>query len=270
MPSVSLPVAVLASGAISAGTSLLGGLNSSKAATQAADVQSQAANQAAQNQLAEFGQIRSDLAPFRDAGSGAISTLAPLIGTAPGTNPLTAPLTRPFAPTLAQLQQTPGYQFVLDQGQKAVTNSFAAQGLGSSGAALKGAANYAEGLAGTTFQQQFQNYLAQNQQIYNMISGQGNLGENAAAQTGALGTQNTLAANNFATSGAAATAGGIVGSANALNSALSGISGAGSSTGLLLALNQGGLFGKSAGTAGSSGGSGGGNTLTSPVFDDSF
>lgn len=268
MPEISTGTAILGGGALQAVSGLLGGANSSNAATQAAQVQATAAHEAAQNQLAEFGQIRSDLAPFRDAGSGAISTLAPLIGTAPGTNPLTAPLTRPFAPTLAQLQSTPGYQFVLDQGQKAVTNSFAAQGLGSSGAALKGAANYAEGLAGTTFQQQFQNYLAQNQQIYNMISGQGNLGENAAAQTGALGTQNTLAANNFATSGAAATAGGIVGSANALNSALSGVSGAGSSTGLLLAFNQGGLFGKSGGAAGSSGG--GGNTLTSPVFDDSF
>ncbi len=58
------------------------------------------------------------------------------------------------------LSQTPGYQFALDQGLKATQNGFAAQGLASSGAAMKGGAQFAEGLASQTYNQQLQNYLA--------------------------------------------------------------------------------------------------------------
>ncbi len=55
----------------------------------------------------------------------------------------------------ATLRQTPGYQFALSQGLQATQNSAAARGLGVSGAALKGAATFATGLADNTYQQQF-------------------------------------------------------------------------------------------------------------------
>jgi hypothetical protein len=59
--------------------------------------------------------------------------------------------------TEAELVQTPGYQFNLSQGLRAAQNSAAARGLGVSGAALRGAANYATGLADSTYQNQFAN-----------------------------------------------------------------------------------------------------------------
>lgn len=242
MPSISIPAAV-AIGGLGAAGSLASGLLSSGAAKSAAKTQAQAAQFADQQQLAMFQQIQANLSPFTQLGTGAASKLASLTGTGPGGNPLIAPLTAPFQPTQAQLAATPGYQFVLNQGLQGVQNSYAAQGLGSSGAALKGAANYAEGLAGTTYQQQFQNYLNQNQQIANLISGQITTGENAAAMTGSLGTQNTLAANNFLTSGAAATAAGTVGATNALTSSLSNLTGTAGNAALLLALNNQGMFG---------------------------
>lgn len=53
----------------------------------------------------------------------------------------------------AALAQTPGYQFALNQGQRAVERGLAARGLAGPGGALaKGSADYAEGLAGTTWQ----------------------------------------------------------------------------------------------------------------------
>ncbi len=70
-----------------------------------------------------------------------------------------APMTPQQAASNA-LSQTPGYQFALDQGLKATQNGFAAQGLASSGAAMKGGAQFAEGLASQTYNQQLQNYLA--------------------------------------------------------------------------------------------------------------
>jgi hypothetical protein len=68
-------------------------------------------------------------------------------------------------PTQAQLEATPGYKFTLQQGLESVQNSAAARGLGSSGAALKGAATYVTGLADQTYQNNF-NDMAQVAQGY--------------------------------------------------------------------------------------------------------
>jgi hypothetical protein len=164
----------------------------------------------------------------------------PQAGTAAG-NPLTAPLTAPFQPTMAQLAATPGYQFTLGQGLQATQNAYAAQGLGTSGPALKGAANYAEGLAATTYQQQFQNYLQQNQQIANILGAQVQQGQAAAAGTGAGALTTGSTAGQSLLAAGTAQAAGTVGVANALTGATSTLGNAG----LLYALTGGapGIFG---------------------------
>jgi hypothetical protein len=198
---------------------------SSNASSKAAKSQQQAAETAAQAQLQQFHETKDILAPYVSAGLGAQTQLQELTGTNVGGNPLTAALTAKFNPTMEDLAKTPGYQFALDQGLQATQNSYAAQGLGVSGAAMKGAANYAEGLASTTYQQQFQNYLAQNQQIANILGGQVTTGENAAATTGSLGQQAASTAAGLTTSGAAAGAAGIMGSANAYANGLNNLGG---------------------------------------------
>lgn len=211
-------------GATIAGGAALGGAGiSAIGATSAAGTQSKAATNAAQLQANEFSQVRNDLQPYISAGASALPQLENLTGTNPGGNPLTAPLTAPFNPTITQLEQTPGYKFTLDQGLKSTQNSYAAEGLGQSGAAMKGAADYAEGLAGTTFQQQFQNYLNQNSQIYNMVGGIAGSGQNAAAGTGALALNNTAQINALNTAGANASAAGTVAATNAAGNALTSI-----------------------------------------------
>lgn len=234
--------AIIGAGVLGAGASVASGAIGASAAKSAAKTQAAAANNAAQAQLQMFHEQEANLAPYVTAGTSAMGELQGLTGTNAGGNPLTAPLSAPFQPTMAQLARTPGYQFTLQQGLESTQNSYAAQGLASSGAAMKGASQYAEGLASTTYQQQFQNYLAQNQQIYNMLSGQANLGENAAAMTGQMGMQAQTTANQLTTSGAAASAAGTIGSANALTGALGGLTGSASNTALLLALNNSGMF----------------------------
>ncbi len=237
MPSISLPIALGVTAAAGVGSAVIG----ASAAKSAAKTQAQAADTASGNTLAMFNQTKADLSPFVSAGTGAVNELTAQL----------PELTKTFDPTMAQLEQTPGYQFSLDQGLKATQNGFAAQGLATSGAALKGGAQYAQGLASTTFQQQFQNYLAQNQQKYNMYMGQSQLGENAAAMTGQQGLTATGQAGNFLTSGAAASAAGTVGAANAITGGLSNIG----SIGQLYAMSNNGLFGgTSGGTAGGSAG----------------
>jgi len=60
---------------------------------------------------------------------------------------------------LATLENTPGYQFALQQGNAAITAADAASGKTSSGNEKIALANYNQGLAGTTYQNYIQNLL---------------------------------------------------------------------------------------------------------------
>lgn len=202
------------------------------AAQSAAQTQANAAQNAAASQMQMFHEMQANLEPFRQGG---LTGLNQLISALPS-------LTKPFNPTMDQLAQTPGYQFALQQGMQGTQNSFAAQGLGNSGAALKGAANYATGLASQTYQQQFGNYMAQNQQIYNMLGGLTQTGLSAATGTAQLGMQAQTQANNFMTSGAAAQAAGMIGSANAINAGIGGVSNSLSQWGMLNFMKNSGMF----------------------------
>lgn len=74
MPSVSIP------SIIGAGASIGGSLISAGGASDAANAQLQAAQAAQQTQLQMYQQTRSDLAPFMNAGSSALSQLASIFG----------------------------------------------------------------------------------------------------------------------------------------------------------------------------------------------
>lgn len=147
--------------------------------------------------------------PYNQAGQAATNALTAQL---PG-------LTAPISVDQATLNQTPGYQFSLNQGLKSVQNSAAARGLGSSGAAMKGAASYATGLADNTYQNQFNDILQSRQNTYNMLAGQQSQGENAAAQTGNIGSNLAQGAANSLTQAGTAQAAGLTGAANSLTNA---------------------------------------------------
>lgn len=256
--------ALLGSSLLGGVTSLIGGGKGASAAEQAAQDQAQAAEQATAVQEAEFQQVQQLLTPFVNYGTQALPQISQLTGTAPGTNALTAPLTSPlqtswptFQPTMAQLEQTPGYQFTLGQGLLTTQSGYAAQGLGRSGSAMAGAEQYATGLASTTYNQQFNNYLAQVQQqmgqtslalsqraqIYNMLTGQAQTGLQAAGALGGVGTQTAQAVGQNIQTAGAAQAAGAVGAAQAQVSGMTGASNSLSNAALMYAMNQAGLFG---------------------------
>ena len=192
--------------AIGVGGSLVSGLLGKSSAKTAADQQTTAANNALAVQQAQQAQTRADLLPYNTAGQQTVGTLQQQLPY----------LTSAFNPTMAQLAATPGYQFALQQGQQAVTNSNAAKGLGVSGAALRGAADYATGLADNTYMNQFNVDQANKTNAYNKLMGLINTGENAAAQTGSLGQQSAANSGNLITSAGNAQASGTVGGNNAL------------------------------------------------------
>ena len=135
--------------------------------------------------------------------------------------------------TQAELEQTPGYQWNLAQGLKAVQGAAAARGLGVSGASLKGAGTYATGLADSTYktqfdigQKRFEDYLALNtgQQgnltnQFNRVNALATLGQNAAAQTGTQGTALANQAGSYINQAGLAQAAGTQGVTNALTGA---------------------------------------------------
>ena len=208
-----------------AGAGVVGGVASgalgASASKSAANTQAQAANYAADLQNQQFGQIRDSLKPYMDLGSGQIPNLMALLQS--------GQLNRPFQfdPTMAQLEQTPGYQFTLQQGLKGVDNAAAAKGLGLSGAQMKGISDYTTGLASQTYQQQYNNALQTfmsnygiNSDMYNRLSGLVGLGQNSAVGVGNAGMQTAANVGNTLMAGANASAAGQVGAANAISNGI--------------------------------------------------
>jgi hypothetical protein len=115
-----------------------------------------------------------------------------------------------------QIEQTPGYQFSVDQAMNAIQHSAAARGTLLSGGLMKNLGSYiANSVAGPAYQQQVGN-------LYNLAG----LGQNAAAMTGNAGSQYANAATGLYTGIGNAQAAGQVGAANAWNTGLGGVASA--------------------------------------------
>ena len=138
----------------------------------------------------------------------------------------TGPTNATAAAATSALQNYPGYQFGLQQGNLAQQQSAASQGLLLSGSQLQAAQTFGQNYA---LQNAWNPYISQ-------LSSLSGLGENAAATTGQIGAstganvaQTQLAAGQAAASGA-------VGSANAITSGLSAATNTGANSGLMYAL----------------------------------
>ncbi|WP_186035150.1 DNA transfer protein p32 [Burkholderia gladioli] len=253
---------------VGAATGLAGAAVSSSASKSAADTQADAANRAADLQNQQWQQTQANLKPYLQLGTSAISPLLAAMGynvtqngdgtySFNGTNPSNILQQQFTAPTEAQAQATPGYQFTLNQGLKSVQNSAAARGLGTSGAALKGASTYATGLADSTYNDVFNRALQTFNTNYssaannvNRLAGLVGNGQNAASTNGTLGAAAAGNIGNTLTSGANAIASGTVGSANALTNALGGIGSNALTYGLLTNNAGGGTSGGAIGIPG--------------------
>jgi len=245
-------------GGIAAGVGAIGGaMISSNGAQDAADTQAGASRYVADLQNNQWTQTQQNLKPFLDLGTNAINPLLRAMGLDSNWN--TDPsniLNQTFtAPTLAQAQQSPGYQFTLQQGLKAAQNSASARGLGASGAALRGASDYATGLADSTYNDVFSralntfntNYGSAANRVNRLWSLVGS-GQNAAATAGSLGASTMNSIGDTLMGGANAAAAGRVGSSNAVAGGLNSLGGIALMGGYM---PNGGMYGS--GSAGSSG-----------------
>lgn len=218
--------------ALMAGGTLLGGLMSSNAASDAADTQAGAANQAAILQSNQYNQNVARESPWVNAGSNALGTLQALLG-AGGTN---GPLTRQFTPEM--YQKSPAFNFLLNNGLNAITNQASATGGVGGGNTLKALMNYGTGLADTDYQQQLGNYTNWQDQVYNMLNGISNQGLNAANSLNSNGTQSAALQGSDLIGAGNALAAGQVASGNAWGNALTNMGNMGMYAGLMSSMNQ--------------------------------
>lgn len=182
--------AILGAGAIAGVSGIAGSAMASGAQTSAAD-------QAAKTQRDIYASNKGMLQPWNDAGFKAYGTLNDLLGV--GGNSATMQKT---------LEGLPGYQFTRDQGLKATQSGYAARGLGTSGGALKGAANYATGLADQTYGNQV-----------NRLQASANTGASAGAALAGVGTTAGAGIAGSQIAGGNAAAAGYNGIANSVGNA---------------------------------------------------
>jgi hypothetical protein len=216
-------------------SSIVGGVLGSNAAQGAAGALESGATKAgqleAQNQTAANAAQQTALSNVTAAEQPYQS-----VGTT-GANALNQYVQNGFtAPTLQQAEQTPGYQFALQSGTNAIDENAAANGTlmsGNTGTALE---QYGQNLGQNAYQQTYQNALNAYQTNVGAAQGAVNSG---LTSTGQLSSANLGVAGNTAnidlTSAqeqaqqlnnyAQAQAGGILGSSNAIQGAISGAMG---------------------------------------------
>lgn len=202
-----MPLAGIAAASI--GGSLVGGLfgksaadTQAQAAQQAAALEAQDQQKALQFQQQVFDTQQAEQQPWMNAGKGALTSLQGLL--APG-GQLTQQFGQFQAPTLAEAEQNPGYQFALQQGEQALQAGAAAQGNLLSAGTQKGLVNYGQQAgqqdyqqvynnALNAYQQNFNTFNTNQQNMFNRYASLAGLGQQAASTAGAQAGQ---AANNY-------------------------------------------------------------------------
>lgn len=183
----------------------------------AANKQAGAQNNATNSQNARYGQIQSNSQPYMTAGANATSQLADLMGTSGNTGAANyGYLQQQFNPTQDQLQNYPGYQFQLQQGGQALTNSQTPQSGALSGSTLKNLMGFNQGLAASNYNNYFNQFQTQQNNIFNRLNNVAGLGQSAAAGVGNSGTQLGIGAAQSTAAAGASQAGGIVGASNSI------------------------------------------------------
>lgn len=211
------------------GGAIIGGVASNaaagkgaKAADKASDLSNQQYQQTRTDQLGQLAQQRTDAAPYREAGYGALAQLAG--GMQPG-----GEFNRNF--TMADYQEDPGMQFRQQQGEQGINRAATASGARYSGATLKALARFNSGLASQEYGAAYNRFKSDTGDRFNRLSGLAGTGQASVNQTsqagqnaynaiGNAGMQNATNMGNAAQNAASSRASGYVGMANAFNNGL--------------------------------------------------
>ena len=158
--------------AIIGGSAVIGGALSYAGSKSQAKAASRAGDAQAQVQWDMYSQGREDLAPWREAGERSLADLERVQGTYEGAV---------MDPN--QYKQSPGYNWLEQQGRAAINRQSAAQGQFGSGRHQKDLVQYGQGLA----LQDYQGYLGRLESLMNRYAGTSQVGQTASGQIAGLG-----------------------------------------------------------------------------------
>lgn len=252
------------------GAALVNGIMSSKAASDAADTQADAARAGQRLTMDQFNQTRQDQAPYRQTGYNALAQLQYLLGMGPNgvqspvgiqdayvnanakddrplqpkrwvprpagrdssnakdeqTGPVVSSV--PFSPIgaygslsktfdMGSFHQDPGYQFRIDEANKALQRSAAARGGLLSGGTMRGLADLNQNLASQEYNNAYSRFNNDQTTRFNRLASLAGIGQTATNFTGQLGANAANNAAEYGTQAANASAAGALGQAQAWN-----------------------------------------------------
>jgi len=263
------------------GSAVLGSIssaNQASAATDAAQIQANAAQAGQQLQQQNFQNLSPNFTPYMQTGAAGLAALnaaMPSLMQMPESY-------KPFTAADLKSNLAPNYQFMLNQGLGAQSQAL---NVGGGGSNINTAnTKFAEDYASNAYQNALANYQSQQGQqfsqgqtaqsnIFNRLASVAGIGQNAIAGLSNLASGTATNITNLGVGGAQATAAGVVGAANAQASGLSGLGSAGVSGALLnnyannqsgqAAINQGQILSGTYGAGNVYGPGGGGQVPTS-------
>lgn len=185
------------------GSAVIGAVASGDASRRGANT----AADAARMQQQQYQQTRTDLQPWMQSGQMALSGLNQYAGlqSGGGFDP-NAPGMKAFG--LSDFQASPAYQFNLQQGQQAIDKSANARGNFYAPQTLQDISKFSQGTASNEFNNAYNMYGQNQQNVWNRLYALSGTGQSAANQTGTFGAAAANNQGNFALTGAGASAAG--------------------------------------------------------------
>jgi len=189
--------ALIGGGIGAAAGSIYSGSKAAGAAKDAAQLQAESADKAAQIQWQMYQQTRADQMPWLQAGKRALGTLEKDVAAGPGE----------FVP-----EEQPGYQFGYKEFvEKPYLSAQSAKGKRLSGETYKGLTRYAQDYANTAYDNFLQRYYARLAPTQSLAG----VGQTTATNLGSAAQQYSSAAGDIAMSKGQAQAEGLINAANA-------------------------------------------------------
>lgn len=203
---------------VAAGSAILGAISADSAAGQ----QEAASDRATQLSKDQYDQTRADNLPALNARNASLSRLQDLLGISGNTKASGyGSLGGSINPT--DVQNSPGYQFGLKQGQTTLNNAEVARGMSNSGQALKAAAQYGTDYATTKYDDAFNREVANRSAQLNPLQSVAGLGQTGASTVAAAGSNyanqagaNAIGVGNAQAASTIAQSNAITGGANQL------------------------------------------------------
>jgi hypothetical protein len=195
-----IAAAIGASALVGGAASYFGSKNQEKAAKDAAKYQMEGMDEATKLQWKMYRKNREDLAPWREAGERGLENLERMQGTYEGAV---------MDPN--QYKESPGFDWLQQQGIGAVNRGAAARGMSGTGRNDKDMMQYGQGLA----LQDYQGYLGRLESLMNRYAGTSQVGQTASNTLAGLGQNAANQMGSYSIYGGQAQAGGEIGQANA-------------------------------------------------------